>query len=300
MRGPVEAGRVMGDTAHPHASRGILMMLAGTMTFALLDTLSKYLVKSYPAPMVVWARYAVPLLLMALVFGPRLGRRLMHSHDHQRQIARGLLLTGATLAMVFALRVMPLAEAQAISFVHPLLLTLLAVQLLGERVRGVGWFAVCLGFTGMLIIVRPGGSVFTPAALLPLANALCYALYQLVTRQVAHRDGTLPSLFYVLLVGSLVMTAALPFSWQTPDLWGIAGLLGAGLLAGGGHFLIIKAFQAAPASVCAPFAYGQLVWVTLFGALVFSELPDGLTLIGMLVVVAGGLLVALARRWQRG
>lgn len=290
----------MNAAAHRPIRRGILMMLAGTMTFALLDTLSKLLVKTYPAPMVVWARYAVPLLLMALVVGPRLGRGLVHSHDYQRQAARGILLTGATLAMVFALRVMPLAEAQAISFVHPLLLTLLAVWLLGEKVRGVGWFAVGLGFLGMLVIVRPGGAVFTPEALLPLANALCYALYQLVTRQVAHRDGTLPSLFFVLLVGSLVMTAVLPFNWRTPDPWGVAGLLGAGLLAGTGHLLIIKAFQAAPASVCAPFAYGQLVWVTLFGSLLFHELPDGVTLVGMLVVVASGLLVALARRWQRG
>ena len=289
-------------SAIPHRSSrlGILMMLGGTMTFAILDSLSKLLVKTQPAAMVVWARYAVPCVLMALLVGPRLGRRLVQSHDPQRQVARGLLLTGATLAMVFALRTMPLAEAQAISFVHPLLLTALAVWLLAEKVRGVGWFAIGLGFLGMLVIVRPGGAVFTPAAVLPLANALCYALYGLVTRQVAHRDGTMTSLFFVLLVGALLLTAVLPFVWATPDLLGLAGLLAAGLLAGIGHFLIIKAFQNAPASVCAPFAYGQLVWVTLLGALIFHELPDGLTLVGMLVVVAGGLLVALARRWQKG
>lgn len=274
------------------AVRGILLAVAATVAYAVVDTISKHLVRQYPGTMVVWARYAVPALLMLIYLASRQSRSLWRPAYPGVQVLRGLLMTGATLCMVFALRAMPIAEAQAISFVHPLLLTVMAVCFLGERVSPVGWIAVLMGLVGVLIIVRPGGGLFSTAALLPLGMALCFAAYQILTRRIASRANALNSLFYMLLVGALVLSAALPFVWVTPTPAGAILLVVVGMLAGAGHFAMIKALEFAPASLLAPFSYGQLLWVTVLGALVFGDFPDGLTLLGMAVVAAGGFLVA--------
>lgn len=173
---------------------------------------------------------------------------------------------------------------------------LLAVIFLGEKVSPLGWTAVLLGFSGVLIIVRPGGGLFTPAAFLPLGLALCFSSYQFFTRLIAGKENSLNSLFCVLLVGTVAMSAALPLAWVAPTLKGLVLFLLIGVTSGIGHFTMIKALEYAPASLIAPFAYIQLLWVGILGALVFGDFPDAVTLAGMAVVVAGGLLVAASRR----
>ena len=277
------------------AGRGILMTLMATIAYAVVDTLSKYQARDYPVEMIVWARYAVPLVLVLAFFLPRRGRGMLRTAFPGLQLARGVLLTAGTIFIVFAYRVMPIAEAQAISFIHPVLLTILAVVFLGEKVSRLGWAAVLIGFSGVLIIVRPGGGLFTLSALLPLGLALSFSSYQIFTRVVATKENSINSLFCILLVGSVVMSLALPFAWIDPSPKGLFffGLIG--VTSGIGHFSTIKALEYAPASLLAPFAYIQLLWVSILGALVFGDFPDGITLIGMAVVVTGGLLVAASR-----
>ena len=283
---------------HPHAGRGILMALLATVAYAVVDTLSKYQAREYPVGMIVWARYFVPLVLLLAVFLPRRGARMVRLVYPAIQLARGVLLTAGTVFIVFAYRVMPIAEAQAISFIHPVLLTLLAVVFLGEKVSPLGWAAVLIGFSGVLIIVRPGGGLFTPAAILPLGLAFSFSSYQIFTRLISGKEDSLNSLFCVLLVGSVVMSLALPFSWIDPSPKGLFFFALIGVTSGLGHFSTIKALEYAPASLLAPFAYIQLLWVSILGVLVFGDFPDAVTLIGMGVVVAGGLLVAASRRRQ--
>ena len=212
------------------------------------------------------------------------------------QLLRGVLLTAGTVLIIIAYRTMPIAEAQAISFIHPVLLTLLAVLFLGERVGPLGWIAVLLGFSGVLIIIRPGGGLFTPAALLPLGLALCYSSYQILTRMISRKEDSINSLFCVLLVGTLVMSLALPFSWVAPTSKGLFFFALIGMTSGLGHFTIIKALEYAPASLVAPIAYIQLLWISILGVLVFGDFPDFVTLAGIATVVAGGLLVAASSR----
>ncbi len=281
---------------HHLAGRGILMSLLATIAYATVDTLSKYQAREYPVGMIVWARYFVPLILLLAVFLPRRGTRMLRTAFPVVQLVRGVLLTAGTIFIVFAYRVMPIAEAQAISFIHPVLLTLLAVVFLGEKVSPLGWAAVLIGFSGVLIIVRPGGGLFTPAAILPLGLAFCFSSYQIFTRLISGREDSLNSLFCVLLVGSVVMSLALPFSWIDPSPKGLFFFALIGVTSGIGHFSMIKALEYAPASLLAPFAYIQLLWVSILGVLVFGDFPDAVTLIGMGVVVAGGLLVAASRR----
>jgi drug/metabolite transporter (DMT)-like permease len=285
---------------HPHAGRGILMALLATVAYAVVDALSKYQAREYPVMMIVWARYFVPLALLLAVFLPRRGARLLRTAFPLVQMIRGVLLTAGTILIVFAYRVMPMAEAQAISFIHPVLLTVLAEIFLREKVSPLGWVAVLIGFSGVLIIVRPGGGLFTPMAFLPLGLAFCFSSYQIFTRLIAGRESSLSSLFCVLLVGSLMMSVALPFSWVDPTAKGWFFFALIGVTSGLGHFSTIKALEFAPASLLAPFAYIQLLWVGILGAAVFGDFPDAMTVFGMAVVVAGGLLVAVSRRRRVG
>lgn len=278
-----------------HHGRGIVMALLATLAYAIVDTISKYLVRDYPVAMVVWARYTVPCLLLLAVFLPRRGRGLFRTRRPGLQAARGLLLTAGTVFIVWAVQVMPLAEAQAISFIHPVLLTLMAVIFLGEKVGRPGWVAIGLGFAGVLVIIRPGGGLFTWAALLPLGLAFCYSSYQLLTRRVAGVDNAINSLVFAMLVGAFAMSAVLPFVWVTPDARSALLLAAVGIVSGGAHFCMIKALEWAPASLLAPFAYVQLLWVTLFGMLVFDALPDPLSFAGVAIIVAAGLMMAVVR-----
>ena len=286
------------NAQRPTAARGILMALLATVAYAVVDTLSKYQAREYPVEMIVWARYAVPLVLLLAVFLPQRGGRMLRTAFPLLQLIRGVLLTAGTVFIVFAYRVMPIAEAQAISFIHPVLLTLLAVAFLGEKVSRLGWAAVLLGFSGVLVIVRPGGGLFTAAALLPLGLALSFSSYQIFTRLVARREDSITSLYCVLLVGTLTMSLALPFAWIAPTAKGLLFFALIGVTSGAGHFLTIKALEYAPASLLAPFAYIQLLWVSLLGMAVFGDFPDSVTLVGMAIVVAGGLLVAASHRGQ--
>ncbi len=297
-RGSAGTGnRAMSDAAHRHRNRrGMLLAVAATLMFACADTLSKFLASRYPVNQVAFARYSVPMVLLAIVYGPRRGRALLATSQPGLQVLRGLLLTGATLSIVLAMHLMPIAEAQAISFVHPLLLTLIAVLFLRERVHPSAWLAVAIGFAGVLLIVRPGGGYATPAALLPLAMALCYASYQALTRHVTASDSPVNSLFLVMLVGSTATAASLPFSHGRTDLRGALLLACAGLFSGSGHFCMIHALRSSPASRLAPLAYVQVAWIIVLGAWAFGNVPKGWTLLGIGLVVAGGLVATLGRK----
>ena len=280
--------------------RGVLLTVLATVAYAVADTLSKFQDGEFPVLMIVWARYFVPFILLVAVYLPRRGRRLWRTAFPGVQLVRGLLLTGGTVSMIFAYRFIPLAEAQAIGFIHPVLLTLLAVAFLGEKVSRLGWIAVLICFSGVLIIVRPGGGLFTPAALLPLGLAFCYSTYQIFTRRIAGRENAISSLFYVMLIGTLTMTASLPVVWVAPGVKATLIFVLIGTTSGLGHFAMIKALEKAPASLVAPFGYIQLLWVGLLGWLVFGDVPSPMTLFGMGIVVAGGLLVLAARRQAPG
>lgn len=278
------------------AARGIAMAILATISYAVADAASKYQAREYPVEMIVWARYTVPLILLLLVFLPRLGRSMLRTAYPGLQMVRGALATAGTAFIIFAYRGMPMAEAQAISFIHPVLLTLLAVFFLGEKVSRLGWVAVLLGFSGVLLIVRPGGGLFTPVALLPLGLALSFSSYQIFTRIITRKEASINSLFYVLLVGSFVMSSTLPSVWVNPTPKGLLFFAFLGVTSGLGHFLTIKSLEYAPASLIAPFAYIQLLWISILGIVVFGDFPDLTTLVGMAIIVVSGFLVAASRR----
>lgn len=280
--------------AAPHSVlHGILLLVTAVSTFAVVDAMAKYLARSYPVPLVVWARYAAQTAFMLIVLGPRLKLDLVRSRRPGLQVIRGLVLAVSTMFFFSGLAYMPLAEAAAIGFLSPLVLAGMSVWLLNERVRRSAWAAIVAGFVGVLFIVRPGGDVFTPAAVLPMLSAVCFAAYQLLTRKLAGIDSTLTTLFYGAIVGTVPLTLALPLFWQLPagalD-WLLFGLIG--VLGGAGHFVLIRAFTHAAPAALAPFVYTQLVVVLVLGYAVFGEFPDRYALIGMVIIVLSGAWIA--------
>ena len=279
--------------APPQTLRGILLIIAAVSTFAVMDTTAKYLSHTYPVPAVAWARYAAQVLFMLAVLGPRLKLDLLRSRRPGLQIIRGVVLAVSTMFFFSALSFMPIAEAVAITFLSPLLLTAMSVALLKERVRRSAWLALGAGFVGVLFIIRPGGDVFTVAAVLPVLTAVCFASYQLLTRRLAGVDATMTTLFYGAIVGTVLLALPLPFFWKPPES-ALHGLLFAvlGVLGAVGHFVLIRAFEHASPAVLAPFVYAQLVAILILGQVVFGEFPDGWSLFGMAIIVLSGAWIA--------
>ncbi|HWA14179.1 MAG TPA: DMT family transporter [Burkholderiales bacterium] len=289
------------DPQHPHrrAMRGVVLILCAVFMFSAMDTLAKYMLQSFPMSGLMWARYMVHATVMAVLLWPRMGMQLVRTGRPFLQVLRGLLLVLSTVFFYFALRYMPLAEAAAISFVGPVLTTLLAGPMLGDRVSGRQWLAVGLGFVGVLIIMRPGGGVLSLPAVFPLATAILFSVYQIITRKLAGREHPYTTLFYTAMVGAIVTSFAAPLNWVTPT-WIQAGLMVCiGVLGGTGHLLLIRAMEYASPSALAPYIYSQLVWSTLLAYLAFGDFPQTVTLVGMLVVVAAGLLAVNWRQMRR-
>ena len=272
-------------------------MVAAVGVFTLMDTIAKYLSRWYPVPGIVWARYASNLIVLLVWFAACGELRRLRTARPGIQLARGLLLASATLLYFTSLSVLPLADAAAIGFVLPLFVAALAVPMLKERLDLPRMLAIAAGFAGALIIVRPGSATFTLYALLPVAMALCNALYQILTRKVAGVEHPLTSLAWGAIVGAVLLSAVLPFAWKTPDQalhWVLLGVIG--VLASVGHYLLIRAYDYAPATLLAPFTYSGLIWAMLLGLAVFGNFPDGWSLAGMSVIVASGLFLASRQR----
>lgn len=283
----------MNDSRHP--LYGVLLILLSGLLLASHDGLAKHLSGLYPVFMVIWARYVAQTVLMTLLFVPRMGPRVFRTLRPWPQLLRGLSLVGVSLMFINGLHYIPLAEATAVIFLTPVLVTI-ASALLGERVSRSQWLAVGFGLLGVLIIVRPGSALFTPAALLPLGAALSFTLYQLVTRRLAGSDHPVTSNYLTSLVGCVVMSALVLFNWRTPT-WPDAALMAAlGGMAMLGHLLLTHAFRFASAATLAPFTYGQIVFAGIVGYLAFGHAPDTGALCGMAIIIASGLVMAWVQR----
>lgn len=283
---------------HTHIpATAVLMIVGAVATFSIMDATIKTMLPRLPVPFLVWARWTFQVVAMLIWLGPTMGRGMVRTQRLPLQLVRGLLLISSSLCFFMALGSLPLAEATAINYTTPVLVILLAVLFLGERMTAPRIAFVVAGIVGMLLIVRPGADLFRGASLLVLCSASFYAVFQILTRVMAREDPRV-MLLYPALVGAAVMTVAWPFFGSRLDLtWLDMGkLLMVGLLGTAGHFLLILAFQRAPASALTPFTYAHLVFATMVGWLVFGDFPDALTLVGMAVIGGSGLLLTWHER----
>lgn len=271
---------------------GVACSLAMSACFATIDATAKLLGQDMPVVQIVWGRYFFHFLFLAVFLFGRAGlTRILRTNRLALQLGRSVLLVCSTAIFWLALVYLPLAQAIAIGFASPLILTALSALLLGERVGRYRWSAVLVGLCGVVIVVRPGVGELHWAVLLPLAMAFFYALYQITTRVLSRTEDQMTTLFYTGLGGILVSSIAVPFFWVPPTLEQWLGFVWLGLLGGLGHMLLIKAFSLAPASLLAPFGYTSLIWATILGYVVFGEIPDVWTIVGASVIIGSGIFI---------
>jgi drug/metabolite transporter (DMT)-like permease len=279
------------------ALQGILLATAASASFAVLDAIVKYLVQTYPSPMVAWARYAFHVVVMAVLLTPRWGRRLVRTRRPALQVGRGMCLGLSSITFFAALAALPQAEATAIISIAPILVTVVSVRWLGERAPRGTWLALGVSFAGVLLIVRPGSDLFGLSALLPLAAALFATGYTLLTRRLAGQDDGIATLFIGGLVATVLLSGLVPLYWSTPySVWHLALMVLAGAIGAGGHLLLVRAYERADATTLAPYTYMHAVAALITGWLVFDAFPDTVSLLGMVMIVTTGVAMAVLRR----
>jgi len=270
------------------------------LVLPLMDIIAKYLSGSLASGQIAWSRFLFQSILL-LPFALRLKSHWRTAPWYHHAV-RGFLIAAATLFFFTSLIKLPVADALAIFFVEPLILTILSPFFLGEK---VGWrrlTAVAIGFFGALLIIKPGADVFGVYALLPLAASFCFAFYLILTRKLAQKTDPVVIQFFtgisgmvilgvVLIAGTITETPLINFSWPSNSQWVLLAALGTiGCLA---HLLVVYAFSMADASSLAPLQYFEILGASIFGWYFFSDVPSLITWVGITIIVASGIYVML-------
>lgn len=279
----------------PSPLRGVLFLIASTIVFSVADVITKQLASTLPPPEVAWMRYVTFALVIIPIVLLKGGPGLLRSRRPKLQVLRGFGMVGSSLLFIESLPYLPVADATAIFFVSPILIMALSVLFLGETVGWRRWTAAAFGFVGVMIVVRPGTGSFQFAALLPMMAASSWAVGAVVTRKIVG-DHAFTTLAYSALVGTVVLSALMPFNWVTPDATEIGLGLSMGVLFAIGHWFIVLAYRHGNASMIAPFSYVQLIWAGSLGYLVFGTVPDALTITGAGIIALSGLYTAYRER----
>ena len=273
--------------------RGILFMLAASSMFPVMNGLVQILSERYSTEQIVWARAASHFVFIIALFVPPLGVGVLRTATLKWQVIRSMVHLMSMLFFFSGVKYLPLAKAASISFTAPFFVALLAWPMLGERITLSRLMAVIVAFIGVLVVIRPGSEVFQWASLLMVCSAVCYALYQILTRRVGGHDSAETSAVYSALVGTIVMSLVVPFVWIAPVSWADAALLfSLGIIGGIAHYFVARAMIYAQANIIAPFGYWQLVGSVIVGYLISGYLPDQYVWLGAGIIILAGLHIA--------
>jgi drug/metabolite transporter (DMT)-like permease len=273
---------------------GILLIILATLSFASLDTVTKHATQVVPLLMLLWFRYAFQAVLTFALRFPVQKSRLFATPNPRFQALRGVLLLSTSACAFFGLQYLPVGEFTAMVMLSPLVATAMAAWTLKNHVSLRRWVLMGLGMLGVLLVVRPGGQVFGWAVVFPVVLVTTYAWFQVLTSRLSGDENPYTTHFYTGLVGALVMTPIMLFSWNTAALlnywyWFVV----VGLLGTFGHLMLIRAFNRANAVVLTPYLYTQIAFATVLGWIVFHHVPDGLAWAGIAVIAASGVGNAL-------
>ncbi|NKB53097.1 MAG: EamA family transporter [Rhizobiaceae bacterium] len=278
---------------------GIGLMLVAYLTFSFIDAGVKWLaIAGLPALQLAFMRYAAHFLIsLAIILRGGFSKQSFTSERPVLVLVRGSLIMMSTVFNFFAVRYLPLTLTSTILFSAPLIVCALSWPLLGERVGPWRWFAIIVGFCGIIIAVRPFDDEFHWAVIISLMAAISFAMYLILTRKLAGKVSTDTMQFYSGAVGFVVLAPFAVFTWQNPtNLLDWLVLCGLGLAGWAGHQLLTNAYRFAPASILSPFAYSFILYLTAWSFLLFNHLPDRWTIIGAVFIVAAGLIIWLRER----
>lgn len=293
----------MSESSSPRAleRRAILTLLSALGCLILLDACGKWLgQRGMPVAATAWSRYVGHLLVVLALYLPTQGLAVLRTAHPLRQLVRGACMVTITLLYFAALKQMPLAQATAVFFTTPILVTLLAWLFLRERPGRWTWVAVMTGFAGVLVVVRPGTALPLSGVLLVLGAASANAAYQTLTRAQAQADSPVVQVLWSGLVGAVLMTLTAPVWWPSEGwtalpatgvdwvVFAVVGPLGAA-----GHLLLARAYRLAQASRLAPWGYAQMLLSILIGWTVWGDVPDAIALAGMALIATGPQLARL-------
>ena len=277
--------------------RGIGLTLIASIIFCVADTIAKRLAGELAIVQITWTRYVV-FALMAALLTTRRGGASFHTRAPWPQLARGMCLVCSSLLFVLGIRDVGLAEAATIGFIGPILVTILAIPLLGERVNARRWLALAAGMAGVLVVLRPGTGAFRPEGLYRVASALFWSAGVILTRRMTATERAETTMFWSAVSGLIVLSVIIPFHFVPPTRTQLVLSIAQGVLSSLGQWLVILSLRHAPVSTLAPYSYTQTLWMTIAGVLVFGVWPDGWTLLGAGIIIASGLCAARGE-WRR-
>lgn len=271
--------------------RGIVIMCLSMFLFVTMDVLARELTQRLPVGQIMWVRFIIFAAIALLMVGPRTVRTKLKSNRPWLQFWRSIMMVAEIGAFVLCFRYLPVADVHAVAAATPLIVTALAVPVLGERVGWRRWAAVVTGFFMVLVILRPGFRELDWFHLLPVGAAILWAIYQVLIRLTSRHDGSDTTLLWTALMGAVMSTffGWIGWVWPSTETWLL--LIAAGIVGGAAHYTLILALDVAPASLLQPFVYTTFLWALLLGLLFFAEFPDEITLLGAAVLIAVGVYV---------
>jgi drug/metabolite transporter (DMT)-like permease len=276
---------------------GVVLMVAGMAVLPFMDVIAKWLGESgMPVLQIVWARMAFGAVMTLPFALAHAGPPAVIPQRPALHALRAILLMGATFFFFSALQTLPIADALAIFFVNPLIITALSPLILGERVGPRRWTAVGVGFIGTLIIIRPGLQEVTSGTIMAFGAGCSLALYFLMTRRIAGVSPAMVTTYDTSVMGALILSVAMWFVWHLPTAqeWLLFAALG--LIATLGHWLIVRAYDHAEASLLAPFAYTEMIGAVVLGWVFFRDFPDAYTFLGVAVLIGSALYISARER----
>ena len=276
--------------------KAIFYNLLAWVILPVMDGLAKYLSVDLPVLQIVWARYFFTVVITLSFIIIFFRKQLVWTSKPKLQLFRGLILLCANILFFYAISIISLTKALTLAFVAPLIVTALSPFILGEIVGYRRWLAVIIGFIGSLIVIRPGLIKFNLATLAALGTGFFYGIYFIITRKLHTADSPLLTLLITGVVGAIILSAYMPFSWIEPNPNQWLFMFCIGLCASVGHFFLILSLKYADASKLAPFSYFEIVTNVIIGYYFFSDFPDIWTWVGLLIIINSGIYISIRER----
>jgi drug/metabolite transporter (DMT)-like permease len=281
-----------------NAANGVCIMILGAGVLSMNDAATKYLAETYPMGQVLGLRQSVALLvILAYVWWSGSWEKLRIKH-RSGQAWRAAVHCGSAVLIIWALTLLPIATVTAIVFSSPLVVLIFSMRFLGEGVSWQRWIAVIIGFTGVLVIVRPGGVSFEWALLVAVSAAIVSGFRDLLTRRLSRTDTSISMLFWASALLITLSFLTIPFGWHPLTLSGSFWFIINGLLNAGAHFLMIEALRLGDAALVSPFRYSAILWAILTGFIVWNQLPDTFTVVGAAMLIISGILISRPNRHE--
>ena len=270
---------------------GIIFAILAYFSFSLLDTIQKTAVNYHSIFQILFLKYFFTLFLSITESYRKKNHNFYKTNNSKLQISRSVLSIIESGCFVLSFRYLSLADAHSIASLTPVIVVALSAIILKEKVNLKTWIAIFIGFIGVLIIMRPGLSIFDPKSLIPLVAAFFLSLYQIVTRKVSEYDSSETSLFYTSVVGIILMSFLMPFFWKPMQSYSYLLFLGIGIFFSLGIYFQIIALSFAKASVVQPFHYTLILWAIILGYIFYNDFPDLPTVIGAIIITLSGIYV---------